>query len=370
MIELQQLLVLEQQNPTDDKILSQLAFYYLENPDGNKDLEYFKKAYEVNPSIKNIHNYAFWLYSEYGDYELSIKLFEELLNKNPKSFYPYMVYAHVLFGQCNILAEQNNIDKYLPRLLECCQKSLELFKNTPQEYQKTHYYEYAWIYNHLGIACLINHDYQQADRYFNLAINELSTHYVELDDDSLLLLYSEIDEYRYHITLNKVRLKILMQDLSTANIFLHIASKLESSHFLDIAHLYALMGDYEQCNHIIQENMPQDNIYIDMSWDWIWYAIRQVDNLTWQNRISQEIEHTQDNIIASQQQLLSCTDDKNEILASIDYLQNYLNKLNLWKNNPPLPHFNIEQECRLALHHFSKCWLFDCHNCHNLTDDE
>ncbi|WP_066801014.1 tetratricopeptide repeat protein [Moraxella oblonga] len=102
MTELETLLNLEKQTPNDDKLLSKIAFYYLKNPNGNKELEYFKKAYEVNPNIKNTHNYAFWAYYEYGEDELALSLFQELIDKNPKSFYPYMAYTNLLLKKIRL----------------------------------------------------------------------------------------------------------------------------------------------------------------------------------------------------------------------------------------------------------------------------
>ena len=34
-----------EQNPDDDKLLAIIALYYIENPEGDKDLEYLEKAY-------------------------------------------------------------------------------------------------------------------------------------------------------------------------------------------------------------------------------------------------------------------------------------------------------------------------------------
>ena len=42
-----------EQTPNDDKVLTALAFYYLENPDGDKDIEYFEKTAEKFSLIKS-----------------------------------------------------------------------------------------------------------------------------------------------------------------------------------------------------------------------------------------------------------------------------------------------------------------------------
>lgn len=66
-----QLFTLEKQTPNDDKLLSKIAFAYLTTPFiKNDELTYFKKAYKANPSIKNTHNYTFWVNGEYGEWRV------------------------------------------------------------------------------------------------------------------------------------------------------------------------------------------------------------------------------------------------------------------------------------------------------------
>lgn len=133
---LEQLFTLEKQTPNDDALLSQIAFYYLSNPDGDKELEYFKKAYQINPSIKNTHNYAFWAYYEYGENELALGLFKELMDKNPKSFYPYMAYANLLFTPSDY-SDTANLDKLrnnLDLIIELYEKALQKFSYTSKDH--------------------------------------------------------------------------------------------------------------------------------------------------------------------------------------------------------------------------------------------
>ena len=58
-----------EQYPDNDKLLAIIALYYIENPEGDKDLEYLEKAYQDNPSIENTHNLAFQLNREYWSEE-------------------------------------------------------------------------------------------------------------------------------------------------------------------------------------------------------------------------------------------------------------------------------------------------------------
>ncbi len=76
--------------------ISEIAFYCMENRNGDKDLEYLEKAYQVNPSIENTHNLAYHLMYEYGDKERSLILQKLVLEQKPSSYYPYASYAQML----------------------------------------------------------------------------------------------------------------------------------------------------------------------------------------------------------------------------------------------------------------------------------
>lgn len=267
MIELQQLLVLEQQNPTDDKILSQLAFYYLKNPDGNKELDYFKQAYELNPSIKNSHNYAFWAYYEYGQDELAQQLFQEIIAKNPKSFYPYMAYADIFTSKISKFTELENAKNHSDLLIMLYQKALELFNHCSHNYKESHYHEYAKIHQNLANICLMIDDFEKANSYYQHSFECIK----KLWDikDKLIIPELQIDELSYYFCFNYL-IFYLLRDSSLNEYWLNQAKNHHSFYNEDIRFIQHKKGD----------------------------------------------------------------------------------------------------QLKRRLRYFSKCWLFDCHNCHNLTDDE
>lgn len=364
--QIQNLLALAQQNPNDDKLLSQIAFAYLTTPYIKSDeLTYFKKAYEVNPSIKNTHNYAFWAYYEYGEDELALKLFEELMTKNPSSFYPYMAYAHFLFtpldysDNANIDAVQHNLDLEI----ELYQKAITLFYNSPQNYQNNHLYELAYVYNNLANIYAINQNFIEADKYYNQAIHLFST---IVNDNQTDLDCETLKECLYFTALNKVRLKILANDMMTAKIFLELAKHNECASNADIAHIYALMGDYQACYHEIQY---ED---IHLSFDWVCYAIFKINPIEYKNKVAKEIKEIQICLNEYRANLADCQEppEQEDLKSWITDCETELADLKNKQNTPPTPKLSAKEQCLVDLHYFYKCWLFGCERCGNLADDD
>lgn len=361
---LEQLFTLEKQTPNNDTLLSQIAFYYLSNPDGDKELEYFKKAYQINPSIKNTHNYAFWAYYEYGEDELALGLFKKLIAQNPKSFYPYMVYANLLFTPSDYsdTAKAQAVKQNASLAIELYQKAITLFDNAPQAYQNSHQHELAYLYNNLANLYAVQKKFSDADSYYNQAIHLFST---IAQDNQTHLHHDTLNEYLYLTTLNKVRLKILVDDIATAQIFLAIAKQNPNACDYDIAHLYAIIGDNQACYDIIKGKE------IDLSWDWIWQAIyaikpsdydKQIDRqiqqeIIWLNEYKADLAGCQE--LSEQEELKDCIINSEQALADLKYKQ----------NTPPIPQLSVKEQCLVDLHYFSKCWLFDCKHCGNLVDD-
>lgn len=231
MAELEHLLQLKQQNLTDDNLLSQLAFYYLANPDGDKDLYYFKKSYEINPSIKNTHNYAFWAYHEYGEYELALDLFQELMTKNPKSFYPYMAYASVLLGSTHSASGFKFLKSKVNQLICLYQKALNHFSDAPKFYQDTHHEKLAWIYSNLANVYLLNNDFDNAKLYYQSALKTLE---ICFKRSSIKASRAELDEYRYFILYNLLILSKLQNNKTDYQAVLTQLKNCESFYKYDV----------------------------------------------------------------------------------------------------------------------------------------
>ncbi|WP_294033748.1 hypothetical protein [uncultured Moraxella sp.] len=363
--ELTELLQAEKSNPNDDQLLSKIAFYYLANPDGRKDLEYFKKAYEANPNIKNTHNYAFWAYYEYGETDLALPLFKALIAKNPKSFYPYIVYANLLFSPsdysntANIQAINNHSDL----LIELYQKSIILFNNTPQDYQNSHQHELAYLYNNLANFYVAQQDFTKADECYNQAIDIFSD---MLQDKHSCLNDESIKDYLCSIALNKVRLNVINNDLATAKKFLVLAESYNTDSRLDIAYCYALMGDYQQSYQTLNGKFN-----FHFSWTWLCYAIWQTDMTAWQAYVKGLIDAEMVQIQEYQDELANCKDsEKQDIQDTIQYHQDELAQISQFIDTPPTPELSAKEQCLADLHYFYKCWLLGCENCHNLTNDD
>ncbi len=362
---IEQLLQAEKSNPNDHQLLSKIAFYYLANPDGRKDLDYFKKAYEANPNTKNTHNYAFWAYYEYGETDLALSLLKELIAKNPKSFYPYIVYANLLFSPsdysntANIQAINNHSDL----LIELYQKSITLFNNTPQDYQNNHQLELAYLYNNLANFYTTQQDFVKSDEYYNQAIHLFSC---MLQENNACLNDGFIKECLCLTTLNKVRLNIIKNDLATAKMFLELVNSYNSIDHLDIAYCYALMGNYQKSYQTLNGKFN-----FHFSWIWLCYAIWQTDMAVWQTYVKDLLDTTKPYTQEYQDDLANCKEsEKQDIQDIIQSHQDDLAQISQFIDTPPTPELSAKEQCLVDLHYFYKCWLFGCESCNNLTNDD
>ncbi|WP_066801012.1 hypothetical protein [Moraxella oblonga] len=260
----------------------------------------------------------------------------------------------------NIVSVENNSDL----IIELHKKSLEKFKSLPKNCQQSHCYELVYIYNNLANLYTLNFDYRLASRYYDDALSELYDCY--LNKDNLSIDSNQLDECQYRINLNKIYLYLLMDDKKKAKISLETARQCKNCDMLDIAHMYALMGESRKCYDLCKyEN------YIDTSFSWIWSAICNVDPDFLYSQIDGDKKQAQEIILDYQQELECCNDEKRKlkIQEHIDYHTNRLEGLDIWKYHISIPSTSLEMECRSNLHYFYKCYLFGCESCGNLIED-
>lgn len=266
--DIDQLLEQLKQHPNDYKLLAKIALYYIENPEEDKDLEYLEKAYQINPSIENTHNLAFWLYHEYGDESRSLELQRQALLLKPKSYYPYASYILMLTFDVSYTDDSYSdkpVDHY-ESVLEYCLIALEKFYATSVEQRTKHKLLPINIYNNIACTYIMLDKYQEASKYFIKAMQE-----IEIGSNDNTVLQSILDEKTYNILLNQIRLKILIGNIQKA---LTLLGQLEKNAYydnLDIANLYARAGAYDLANKTIPES------YMDDSWELNWYAIYNAD---------------------------------------------------------------------------------------------
>jgi len=366
--ELNNLLTQLQQQPDNDQLMASLALYYMQHPEGDKDLEYLKKAYQINPSIKNTHNLAFWSFFEYG-VDDSLPLQQQVLQLAPHAYYPYAAYAQMLISNEVTFEDVQPVYHYQAEdyqaIIAVSHTALEKLERLNQSQSDGSEFIF---YNNIAYAYAKLGDYLQAFAYFEKSeshikalINGGNSQYVE----------PVLNEHLYSVLLNKIRLHILMGNKQQALNLLKDANNNEASDTLDLADLYAQIGEYDRANNLVQtEN-------VDVSWGWIWYAIYNSDKQNWQQKIEQKLYQEQEILLEYQNDLkvLQTSPNSEDIAAKlkeseeeISYQKAEVEKLEtlLANDRQPKPQDNILNDLRAM---YIGCLLFGCQCHHNLFDD-
>ena len=284
-----------QQSPNDDKLLTQIAFYYMQHPDGSKDLEYFNKAYQVNPSIENTHNLANWSYHEYGD-KTALGLQQQALQKQPKSYYPYVSYAQMLMSELdNSYYFYNKINasdsiSYYQQIIQYYQLAIQKFSVVPIAHQQRHCHLPSLLHHNMAWAMAMLDNYPLYN--YNQALNQLNKseqllnavlqqQFMDMPNQDMLA------DNMYKILLNKIRLYILLDKKKDALELIEQIKNYPTCDDIDIADLYAQLGEYELSYQTIIDT--EENIH--ESWQWIWYAIYQCDKEQWKQLLKKSIDN-------------------------------------------------------------------------------
>ncbi|MBU5616772.1 hypothetical protein KPY62_06630 [Psychrobacter sp. TAE2020] len=356
-----------EQHPNDDKLLAKIALHYIENPEGNKDLEYLEEAYQANPSIENTHNLAFWLYHEYGDENRSLELQRQALLLQPKSYYPYASYILMLtfdVGYTDDSYLYKHANQY-DSVIEYCLTALEKFYAASAEQHKVHQLLPVNIFNNIACTYVMLDKYQEASKYFVKALQELED--IKIDSNKNTISQSILDEKKYNISLNQVRLQILIGNLQkTVTLLIQLE---KNAHYdnLDIANLYARAGMYDIACEIIPESAMDD------SWELIWYAIYNADKDRWYRMkkamLDDEIKYlSESKIDAEKYRLENRLDLFEEENEAIEYLKNIINNriITLEADSISKPDSSIKTEFSRE---FFGCLLFGCSLHNSLLSD-
>lgn len=351
--------------PDDDKLLAIIAIYYIENPEGDKDLEYLEKAYQANPSIENTHNLAFWLDHEYGKEEKGIELQKQALLLQPQSYYPYASYAQMLTFGGSFLK-----DNFANKSVECYQEiisynqlALDKLSNMAANHRHRHVHKYFYFYNNIACAHVMLNHYEQAFEYFAKSIRFMEELLVSNAGDLPIMV---LEEKIYYVLLNQIRLHVLLGNKSNAFGLLTKAKKSSSYCELEIAELYARLGDYQTAYEITI------NEYIDESWEWIYYAIYQTNQKHWLERLKAIYQDELSLLTAYNLEVKQLRLDKNEV--SEDKLNNIKQKEIKVSELARMIELNIypkpKEDIQNTFHSmYCGCLLFGCwiHGC--LIDD-
>lgn len=340
------------ENPNNAEILTELAFYYLKNPDGRKDLEFFEKAYLANPTLENTHNYAFWASHEYGKDELAIPLQQQVLALNPKSFYPYFAFAQFHLSAFFPL-EQPFDDNTLKILVENYQLACEKFADTPADFQSYNRLCFVeMLNNHTVTTALMGNDKNAESLFFKV--------YRLLDLPFEEKYKSQVKENHYKILLNHVRFCILQQEKNQAINWLEKAQKSSEACPLEIGELYAQLGDYQTAYELMK---PKNFEHIHQSWENIRYAIYRIDKEQWGKILTTEISDLQECILDWQNDLKNPISKESFDYISPKVLKDYIEttlveisdlQALLDSNSLEKPKTDIRQQ----FHYFYQCNFF------------
>lgn len=348
-----------------DNVLAQLAIYYIHNPDGDKDLYYLKKAYENNPTIKNSINYAYQAWQEYGDYQLARNIMQSIVDKNPNHYYPYALYAQILLNEDSYIDNPLTISKdNHQKIIELNRTALDKFATLDINKQHKEHNKKIYLINNLIVSLALNGQFHQIKELYDELYQgiEFSCKYSkELNYDT-----DVINEWHERILSNHAYISIINNDETTAYHSLNKIKELNYFEKLDIAQIYALIGDHKNCIELIKDEI--DNIHI--SWDILWYEIYKYNPNLWQDKIKSEISTYQSWITEETITLEYCQDNK-ERQHLIENIQNYQNNINhyerlLSQNKPDLPNDKPE----IYLRYFYGCYLIGCQVHDNCFDDE
>lgn len=335
---LTELMIAEQQNPNNAEILSELALYYIHQPSEDKDLDYLKRAVEVDANSTTLHNLAFWLHHEYGENEQAEYYYRQALKLEHKAFYSYTGLAEILLSK-KPFSPQEIIPLY--------QKALILFKNAPLLYQTFHRVELVYIKNNLANLLAINGQYQDAMRYFA----EIELHLKNNIEDQNFN-QNQIDEIGYQTQCNRILTLILKQNLQQAQQDIIALRQHDMADPLNLATLAVFNQDLDLALQIISAvYVEQEILQIDWSWQSIWFMLANKMPLLWQ----QKYQLQQSEI---QQDLNEATDQSER-----QYFQTKLKQLQQHQNIFPTQDKIIQH-----YHYFYHCWLFNCATHRNLKN--
>lgn len=344
------------ENPTNAEILTELAFYYLKNPDGHKELEYFEQAYLVNPTLENTHNYAFWLAHDYGDWEKASPLQQQVLAMHPHSCYPYLAYAQSLIDSNSDMPYAINT---LNKLIELYQMAIHKIKNSSSH--SAQLFTILKITHNLAICHIFLGDNQQAEQYFNQALT--------LANLALNAAKDVAEEAKYRIMLDFSLFYLINQQPDNALHWLQKASLSTQKDNLDIADLYGRLGDFQQAYNFMKDDFKSYGGY-----EWAFLALHKLNPSQWRAYYLEHLENAQERLGYQREEFdkaMQQQDDKaikeNQAYITVS-LEDIADLENLLTTNQPVTPKKLPLHEEFHFNHFG-CLLFGCQSCGNLTTD-
>nr|WP_241878703.1 tetratricopeptide repeat protein [Psychrobacter sp. PraFG1]UNK05271.1 tetratricopeptide repeat protein [Psychrobacter sp. PraFG1] len=208
----------------------------------------------------------------------SLPLQQQVLQLAPHAYYPYAAYAQMLISNEVTFEDVQPVYHYQAEdyqaIIAVSHTALEKLERLNQSQSDGSEFIF---YNNIAYAYAKLGDYLQAFAYFEKSESHIK---VLINGGNSQYVEPILNDHLYSVLLNKIRLHILMGNKQQALNLLKDANNNEASDTLDLADLYAQIGEYDRANNLVQtEN-------VDVSWGWIWYAIYNSDKQNWQQKLS------------------------------------------------------------------------------------
>ncbi|MGB3757231.1 MAG: tetratricopeptide repeat protein [Rivularia sp. (in: cyanobacteria)] len=325
-----------EKNPTNTDIMNALALGYFENPSlvkDNEDLKLLERAYKTKKTIKSTHNLAWYYFLEFGaTLEEAIKIQQECISMNPKSFYPYFLYG------CMLL--QNN--QYSEAI-----KYLEIAYSKEQKRD---------IANDLGIAYAKQGIFTSAKNYLTQAVNQ-----EDIENKS-----------KYNLALVQIQLREKKQALAIAEelkqIIIDSSDKFHDIDSFEVAYLYYLLDDDDTAYSCCR--MSDWNSYDLFSWECVSYLIYKNNTEVFKKLVASELEKKKTWIKANKDNDDYWEDDtEEEKQQELAERESEITRLTNLEAEFAVDKPNIDINDRYLLESCG-CLLFDCPRHDNLKDDE
>ena len=261
-IELKALIEDLEKDPSNLDLINKVAIGYFENYDQKSDKEdydFFEKAYELKKTVKTAHNFAWFLYFEWSEIEWrwnestainkALKIQNECIELNPKSYYPYYQYGYMLL-------DQKRYQEAIPFLEKA---------NAIEKHRE--------ITHNVGFCYFQLQDYQSAYELF-----EISTKTKDIENRSLFNLGLAAFQTNRLEQLESIAKK-LFAEIET-NIHKTVSG-------YEIGLLFYLLKDYQLATACL---LKQGIDGIDLfDWQELSYSLHLTDKETWRNKITQSI---------------------------------------------------------------------------------
>ncbi|ATD64196.1 hypothetical protein ACFPVS_10305 [Neisseria weixii] len=215
---------------------------------------------------------------------------------NPQSFYPYAAYAQILFTQPDYMDNPVRLSQETHhQIIFYSQKALEKLEHLPADMQELQYLHFIHLKNNIAVSKAILGELVESAKLFEQLAKHTATA-CELPAINVCL-----EDVEYRIVRNRIYLALLRSRRSEAYQYLSEAEHHLNADDLDLASIYAYLGDSAQWLKFIDLNDPPHD-----SWQGIWPVIHAEYPQVWLNYLEKEIQQTKVYLHEAETHLKKC----------------------------------------------------------------